>query len=190
MKRWRGEIPNKRSPRVHEINDATQLMDQTRVMMETLSNLTAADVARARVPGLLRRLATMVYDLMLLCGVLVFAAAVFVIPAQSVTGDTMIEGPLRLVLQGWLLAVVLLYFGYFWSEGRQTLAMRAWRTRLVSDDGAALSGMDALRRLVFAVATLTPLGAGLLWVLFDRDGLAWYDRLSRTRPVIVVKPKR
>ncbi len=155
--------------------------------------LTADELARASIPGLPRRLATMLYDLMLVCGVLVMAAALFVIPIQAVTGaavggETTIGGPLRLVFQVWLLAVILLYFGYFWSRGRQTLAMRAWRTRLIRDDGADLTGMDALRRLAFATITLLPLGAGVLWVLFDRDGLAWYDRLSRTRPVLLAKP--
>jgi uncharacterized RDD family membrane protein YckC len=81
-----------------------------------------------------------------------------------------------------------LYYLYFWSHGRQTLAMRAWRTRLVRDDGADLTGLDAMRRLAFACATLLPLGAGVLWVVIDRDGLAWYDRLSRTRPVLLAKP--
>lgn len=155
--------------------------------------LNADELARASIPGLPRRLATMLYDLMLVCGVLVMAAALFVIPIQAITGgavggETTIGGPLRLVFQAWLLAVILLYFGYFWSRGRQTLAMRAWRTRLIRDDGADLTGMDALRRLAFATITLLPLGAGVLWVLFDRDGLAWYDRLSRTRPVLLAKP--
>jgi uncharacterized RDD family membrane protein YckC len=150
--------------------------------------LGTVDLARARVPGLLRRLATIVYELMLLSGVVFVGAALFIIPAQLITGVTVIEGPLRLILQGWLLAVILIYFGYFWSRGRQTLAMRAWRTRLVRDDGADLSGTDALRRLALATITMAPFGAGLLWVLFDRDGLAWYDRLSHTRPVMLAKP--
>jgi uncharacterized RDD family membrane protein YckC len=136
----------------------------------------------------LRRLATILYELILLAGVVFVAATLFIIPAQLITGVTVIEGPLRLLLQGWLLAVILIYFGYFWSRGRQTLAMRAWRTRLVRDDGGELSGIDALRRLALATITMAPFGAGLLWVLFDRDGLAWYDRLSHIRPVMLAKP--
>ncbi|MGB5736969.1 MAG: RDD family protein [Thiohalocapsa sp.] len=157
-------------------------------MTNSPTRLTADEVSRAKVPGLLRRLATMVYDLMLVFGVIVVAAALFVIPAQALTGATDIDGPAQLALQIWVAAVILLYYGYFWSQGRQTLAMRAWRTRLVRDDGADLTGTDALRRLAFAGLTLLPLGAGVLWVLFDRDGLAWYDRLSRTRPVLLAKP--
>lgn len=159
-------------------------------MIPNPSILGGADLARARVPGLLRRLATVLYDLMLLFGVLVLATALFVIPTELLTGNTVIDGPLRLLLQVWLLAVILLYYGYFWTRGRQTLGMRAWRTRLVRDDGADLAGTDAMRRLAFAALTLAPFGAGLLWVAFDRDGLALYDRLSRTRPVLLAKPGR
>lgn len=163
-------------------------MAQTTGMTSSSHLLGTVDLARARVPGLLRRLAIIVYELMLVSGVVFVAAALFVIPVQLVTGATVIEGLPRLILQGWLLAVILLYFGYFWSRGRQTLAMRAWRTRLVRDDGADLSGTDALRRLALATITLAPFGAGLLWVLFDRDGLAWFDRLSHTRPVMLARP--
>jgi uncharacterized RDD family membrane protein YckC len=33
-----------------------------------------------------------------------------------------------------------------------------------------------------------PLGLGYFWILFDREGRAWHDRLSRTR--VVLLPKR
>lgn len=144
-------------------------------------------LASARVPGLLRRLAIIVYDLMLVFGVLFVAAAMFVVPVQMLTGSTVMVGPSRFAFQLWLIAVILLYFGYFWSRGRQTLAMRAWRTRLVRDDGAPLGPADAMRRLLFTAVTLMPFGVGLLWVLFDPQGLSWYDRLSRTRPVLLAK---
>jgi len=50
--------------------------------------------------------------------------------------------------------------------------------------------VDALRRLAFATLTLAPAGLGLWWVPLDRDGLSWYDRLSRTRPVLTARPGR
>jgi len=159
-------------------------------MNETVTKLDAATIGQAKVAGLLRRLAIIVYDGMLLFGILVMAAALFVVPVLAVTGAATIEGQSRAVFQVWLLAVILAYFGYFWSNGRQTLAMRAWRVRLVRSDGEDLSAADALRRLVLALLTNLPLGAGLFWVLLDPDGLSWYDRLSRTRPVLLAKPKR
>jgi uncharacterized RDD family membrane protein YckC len=97
----------------------------------------------------------MLYDLMLLFGVVVMAAALFPYAAAPAHHRRRaIDRRPPLLLQGWLLAVILIYFGYFWSRGRQTLAMRAWRTRLVRDDGADLSGIDALRRLALATITM------------------------------------
>lgn len=151
---------------------------------------TAQDLSGARAPGLLRRLATMTYDLLLLFGVVVVAAAVFYTLFSVVSGSDNIAGAARLLFQAYLLAVIAGYYVYFWTGGRQTLGMRAWRTRLLRADGENLTAMDALRRLGLAVLTLAPAGVGALWVLFDRDGLAWYDRLSGTRPVLTVrKPK-
>lgn len=150
----------------------------------------AAVIERARAPGLARRLATMAYDLLLLFGVIVMAAALFYSLFAALTGGEAIEGVAQLLFQLYLLAVIVGYYVYFWTGGRQTLGMRAWRTRLVRADGATLSSADALRRLALALLTLAPVGVGVLWVLFDRDGLAWYDRLSATRPVLTAKPKR
>jgi uncharacterized RDD family membrane protein YckC len=147
-------------------------------------------LALARAPGLFRRLATMLYDLLLLFGVVVMAAALFFGLFQWISGAEAIEGFARLLFQVYLLAVIVGYYVYFWTGGRQTLGMRAWRTRLVRNDGAALTAPDALRRLFLAALTLAPFGVGLLWVLLDRDGLAWYDRLSATRPVLSAKPDK
>jgi uncharacterized RDD family membrane protein YckC len=148
------------------------------------------DLHHARAPGLARRLATMLYDLLLLFGVLVVAAALFYTGFKLITGGDTITGVGRTLFQFYLLAVILGYYLYFWTGGRQTLGMRSWRTRLLRADGGPLGVGDALRRLTLAALTLLPAGAGLLWVLFDPDGLAWYDRLSRTRPVLTAKPPR
>jgi uncharacterized RDD family membrane protein YckC len=141
-----------------------------------------------RAPGLARRLATMLYDLLLVSSVVFVAAALFYTGFTLVTGSESITGAARTLFQIYLLAVIVGYYVYFWTGGRQTLGMRSWRTRLVRADGGPLSAADALRRLALAALTLLPLGAGLLWVLFDRDRLAWYDRLSRTRPVVPARP--
>jgi hypothetical protein len=42
-------------------------------------------------------------------------------------------------------------------------------------------------RLLWAAVCLAPAGAGLLWMLLDRDRLTCYDRLSRTRPIMLTE---
>ena len=63
--------------------------------------------------------------------------------------------------------------------------MRAWRLRLVRADGGEPRLGDALLRLACALVSLAPAGLGLWWTLIDSEGLAWHDRWSRTRLVLV-----
>jgi uncharacterized RDD family membrane protein YckC len=146
------------------------------------------DIDRAKAPGFLRRAAATIYDLVLLFGVLLLAVFVLVFPYGMIIGEFPHQDPWhRLFLQLYLLAVIALYYGFFWVRGGQTLGLRTWRMRLMRDDGRPLSPADALRRLLWAALCLAPLGAGFLWMLVDRDRLTLYDRLSRTRPMIVKK---
>lgn len=145
------------------------------------------DLTHLRSPGLLRRLAAIVYDLLLLSAIIIAAAFVYTIAAQSLTGADLTQGLARLGFQLYLLAVILAYYLYFWAQGRQTLAMRAWRLLILREDGKPLQALDALRRLGFAVLTLAPAGLGLWWMLFDRERQTWYDRLAGTRMLLTRK---
>lgn len=141
------------------------------------------DISQAQTPGLLRRLAALFYDGVLLFGILLLAAGLVIVPYMS-----LIEAAFPSQawwFRGWLLAVIWGFFAYFWTHGGQTLGMRAWRLRLVRTDGAAPTLRDALLRLACALVALAPAGLGLWWVLIDSEGLAWHDRWSRTRLVIV-----
>lgn len=137
--------------------------------------------APARPPGLLRRLSALLYDLILLFGMLLLAATLVIVPASALTGhEIWIEGwPMRL-FQLYLILVGYGFFAYFWRYGGQTLGMRTWRFRLVRADGRPLTAADVRRRLLWS--TLFPAPLGLFWVPFDREGLAPHDRLSATQP--------
>ncbi|MGB5621495.1 MAG: RDD family protein, partial [Gammaproteobacteria bacterium] len=73
----------------------------------------------------------------------------------------------------------------------QTIGMRAWRLQLIRDAGhdQAVSPIQALGRLAAACLSALPAGLGYVWILFDRRGLAWHDRLSGTR-IVLLPPKR
>jgi uncharacterized RDD family membrane protein YckC len=143
------------------------------------------DIAHARAPSLLRRLAAILYDLLLVAAVLFVAASLYTVAVQGLTGADLTQGLARLAFQLFLLAVILGYYLYFWTNGRQSLAMRTWRLLLLREDGTALELGDALRRIGFAILTLAPLGLGLWWMLFDPDRQTWYDRLAGTRTVLL-----
>lgn len=126
----------------------------------------------------------MLYDWVLLLGVLMIAVMLLIIPYQQLTGTPYPHGEPwhRLLLQLYLGLVICGFHVYFWTHGGQTLGMRAWRFRLVRADGSALETADAWRRILWAALGVMPAGLGLWWCLFDSDGLAWYDRRSGTYP--------
>jgi uncharacterized RDD family membrane protein YckC len=129
-----------------------------------------------------RRLAGMLYESLLLVGVL---AVGFLLP--HLLAGVM----LRYSVGGrFLLAHVFLllagYFVWFWRHGGQTLAMQTWRIRLVrARDGLAPTLGQALLRYVLAWPSVLFYGVGLIWALFDRDRQFLHDRLAGTRLVRV-----
>lgn len=148
------------------------------------------------------RLLCMVYEAMLIFGVLFIATWLF---------STLLQQRhalyLRDALQDWLFLVLGLYFCWFWTHGRQTLAMKTWHIRLVDNDDKALSWRRALVRYVLCWLWFLPglaaarfLGAQewmllalpalnfLLWAgaaRLDKDRQFLHDRWAGTRIVLV-----
>jgi uncharacterized RDD family membrane protein YckC len=139
--------------------------------------------------GLLRRLAALLYDSLLLLA-LWFATSALVL---AVSGGLLSQAdrPLWLlyVLRTCLLLVTFLFWAGFWTHGGQTLGMRAWRLKLVNDQGGPVSWPQAAWRCLAALLSLAPLGLGYLWILIDREQCAWHDRLSGTRVVVLPKAR-
>lgn len=125
-------------------------------------------------PPLLRRLASMAYEAILLFGVGFFAAWLFFFASG---GRDATRGWERYVLQLFILAVFASYFLWCWLRGGQTLAMKAWHIRVVE-----VSPPKALLRFVLALL-FVPTGVSLLWAFFDRERQFLHDRLAGTRLV-------
>jgi uncharacterized RDD family membrane protein YckC len=132
--------------------------------------------AGRRPPGLARRLAACLYDALVLVAVLMVAAAFWVAASRAAAppGDWL--------FRGYLLAVAAGFFAAFWHRG-ETLGMRAWKLRIVGEDGEPPDWGRSLLRFACALLSWAALGLGFLWVLVDRDRRAWHDRLSGTRLV-------
>jgi uncharacterized RDD family membrane protein YckC len=75
------------------------------------------------------------------------------------------------------------FFCGFWVHGGQTVGMRAWRIRVVRDDGSPLGWPRAAARFCAGVVAALPLGLGLWWSAFDEHKRGWHDRWTRTRVV-------
>lgn len=137
----------------------------------------------APVPGIARRLASMLYEGMLVFAVAFAATGIFYLASGGVAAT----GWLRRMLQVYLLAVFAAYFLWCWLRSGQTLAMQAWRIRLVCPGRARVPPGRALARFVLALV-LVPSGVSLVWALFDRDRQFLHDRLAGTR--LVLLPRR
>lgn len=130
-----------------------------------------------RPPGLGRRLAACLYDGLVLFAVLMVAGAAWV----ALSGAAAPPG--NWVFRAYLLVVSALFLGMFWRRG-ETLGMRAWKLRLQGADGRPPGWGRVLLRFAAALVSWAAFGLGFLWVLVDREKLAWHDRLSGTRLVI------
>ncbi len=126
-----------------------------------------------------RRLAAMAYELLLIAALL---AATLLIPHSLLGAFThRLASPFVLWLQVFL--SLLVYFVWFWSHGRQSLAMKTWRIRLLTRDAQALRPAQALLRYLLCWPCLLAGGIGIWWALIDRDRQFLHDRLAGTRLV-------
>ncbi len=133
--------------------------------------------------GLLRRLAAILYDGLLLLAVLFIAGAL----ALSFTGGEAVKAGNPLFTT-YLFFVSFFFFAWFWTHGGQTLGMRAWRLRVQQRNGDPITLWQALLRFLVAIPSWLLLGLGFLWSLLDKEKMTWHDRYSMT--VMVVLPKK
>jgi len=129
---------------------------------------------------LLRRLAALCYDALLLAAI-VFSFTLVVIALRL--GQPVPPGSLWFPLS--LLAITMAFFCGFWVQGGQTLGMRAWHIRVVTDDGHALGWLRAAARFGAGLVALAPAGLGFWWGAFDSRKRGWHDRWACTRVVRV-----
>lgn len=124
----------------------------------------------------------MCYDGLLLFALIAVATTLITIPLGMPEGISLILFQI-LIFE----LIPFMFFTYFWTGGGQTLGMRAWRLKVVRTDGTQLSWGDALKRHLASLFSWLVFGLGYIWILFDRDNLAWHDRMSDTRLIMVDK---
>ena len=121
----------------------------------------------------------MLYDSLLVLALLFLAT----IPFIAIRGGKPVEIGDNLAYRAVLVAVVFVFFVGFWSYSGRTLGMQSWGLQLETMDGQVPSVATASLRFVAALISLAPFGLGFIWQLVDKDGLAWHDRISKTRQV-------
>ncbi len=129
----------------------------------------AGDTGEAVAP-LRYRLLAILYDALIVLAIWVFTIVALV----TLVGDA--------VLGAWVQTLLFLemyaFFAFFWCLRGQTLGMLAWHLRIRS--AGPFTASQALGRFVGGMASFATLGLGFAWMWFDRDGMTWSDRLSRS----------
>lgn len=87
---------------------------------------------------------------------------------------------------GWVLTLFIFYY-YFWRKAGQTVGMKAWRLKIVSNNNERLSLTQCLTRFFGGFISFVLLGAGFWWALIDNKKATAHDKMSNSR--IVVTPK-
>jgi uncharacterized RDD family membrane protein YckC len=127
--------------------------------------------------GLLRRLAAILYDCLLVAALLFLATVPFI----AIRGGEPVEIGENTVYRVVLALVVFLFFTGYWAWRGRTLGMQSWGLQLETMDGTRPTFARASARFFAAILSWAPLGLGFLWQLWDKDKLAWHDRISGTR---------
>lgn len=134
--------------------------------------------------SLIRRLAAIMYDTLLILALLFLATTPFI----AVRGGEAVESGENFVYRVVVVLVIYVFFVGFWSYSGRTLGMQSWRLQLQDDHGQVPSVARASLRFFAAIISLLPLGLGFLWQLWDPQHLGWHDRISKTR--LVYYPKK
>lgn len=134
--------------------------------------------------GLIRRLAAILYDA-LLVGALLFLAT---IPFIAARGGEPVEIGDNMLYRVVLVLVIYGFYVGFWIRSGRTLGMQSWGLQLEMPDGSKPGLATASVRFIAAIVSWAPAGLGFLWQLWDKDKLTWHDRISGTRLVHYPKP--
>jgi uncharacterized RDD family membrane protein YckC len=167
------------------------------------------DSSRAEPAGVFRRLAALLYDLLLVIA-LAFVVTFAMLPlthGEAILAST--QGFVGHLYHALLFAVVFGYFGWCWTRTGQTLGLKAWRLKLETGTAERLGWRGAIERFLLgtgiAVLAITGLwylrapgsalahaGAALLvapaianygWMLADPARRSLLDIAGRTRVV-------
>ncbi|MFN3628947.1 MAG: RDD family protein [Casimicrobiaceae bacterium] len=157
--------------------------------------------------SLWRRFGAFVHELLFLVAYLFIIGLIF----AAFSGETsrtgrpqVLTGPVAMLQQLYLFASLGVYFLFFWTAGRRTLAFKTWGLRLVPAHAHTLEPVDLKTATVRYFATwvgpllalviyLLTQGAGglwlialfsnFLWALVDRDRQFLHDHIAGTRVI-------
>ena len=124
-------------------------------------------------PTVLKRLTAAVYDGFLILAT-VFIASALTLPLTG--GEATAANNIFMSL--YLLAVIYIFYGWFWTHGGQTLGMRVWKQKF---DGSPVNWQQSFIRFITGLPAWGLFIIGLLlWMLPDKIELAeWLTHIPK-----------
>jgi uncharacterized RDD family membrane protein YckC len=123
-----------------------------------------------------RRLLATVVDSTLIAAALVGAAMLAARNVSEMPGVRAVEFGVAIAL----LVIGVAYHACFMTLARATPGMRYAGIELNTFSGHTTTRGQRWGRLLSLPLSVLPLGLGVVWALFDDEGLTWHDRLSLT----------
>ena len=137
--------------------------------------------------GLWRRLMAMLYDSILIIALMMVITGI----ATALNSGEAIEPntPAHPIFVLSLLSVWVGFYTFFWTRAGQTLGMRSWKIKVVSNQNQTLlSVSQCIFRCMAGAISIAIFGLGYWWILFDSERKSLHDRITKTS--VIVLPKK
>jgi len=130
-------------------------------------------------PSLIRVYGSLIYELFALIPIWMVTGFIFIYFFDEFFGAYR-----RPVFQIYLWLMSGIYLTYCWTKSGQTLAMRAWKLKIVSRRGT-LNQKLAWKRYIFATLGVLIGGIGFLWALTNKKHLYLHDQILPIRNICI-----
>ena len=145
--------------------------------------------------GLLRRLASLLYDMFLVTAIWFVLGYLiqFFFGAENnqiINGQIETDPFIDALYFFLMVSSCICFYGWFWMRSGQTLGMLALRLRVVSLTGNPLTLSQILVRWCSAWPSFFVFGLGYFWIFLDRKGDAFHDKLSKSKVIVIPKSQR
>lgn len=147
--------------------------------------------------SLFKRLITIIYDIFLLIalffmiGIPVSIFTTFIFNSgNAITEEHAFYLLNQVIILLTLFSTSVAFYVWFWTHGGQTLGMKTWRVRLISDNNQPITRKQAILRYFSAILSWGILAMGFVWIIFDSNKRSWHDIFSGSHLEQLEKPKK
>ena len=136
---------------------------------------------------LYRRLAAMIYDSLIVFALIILAEFVMTGIYVATNGEPPGGNIPASIHYSVMFIICFFYYTHSWLRGGQTIGMKSWRIKLVSEYKPQMRISQCMLRTGVGFFSILVVGLGYWWALFDKRQRSWHDMESMTR--IIYMPK-